>query len=93
MLDAEATDDPISSSAAVVASFFIIFTRTVHSAFFMADESSQKQEGDGGEEQGETRNDVVVKIGLVGDAQVIGIILMFMAFVDIANFSLICVGR
>ncbi len=36
----------------------------------MADESNQKQEGDGGEEQGETRNDVVVKIGLVGDAQV-----------------------
>lgn len=36
----------------------------------MSDDQNQKQEGDGGEEQGETRNDVVVKIGLVGDAQV-----------------------
>lgn len=36
----------------------------------MSDETNQKQEGDVGEDQGETRNDVVVKIGLVGDAQV-----------------------
>lgn len=37
----------------------------------MADESLQKPESENSEEQGEARNDVVVKIGLVGDAQVI----------------------
>lgn len=37
----------------------------------MADESIQKPDGENSEEQGEARNDVVVKIGLVGDAQVI----------------------
>lgn len=36
----------------------------------MADESIQKPDSENGEEQGEARNDVVVKIGLVGDAQV-----------------------
>eukprot|EP01032_Pedospumella_encystans_P015114 gene15114-17314_t len=36
----------------------------------MADESIQKPDGENSEEQGEARNDVVVKIGLVGDAQV-----------------------
>ena len=36
----------------------------------MADESIQKPDSENAEEQGEARNDVVVKIGLVGDAQV-----------------------
>ena len=36
----------------------------------MADESNQKPDSENGDEQGEVRNDVVVKIGLVGDAQV-----------------------
>lgn len=39
----------------------------------MADESIQKPDSENSEEQGEARNDVVVKIGLVGDAQVISI--------------------
>jgi hypothetical protein len=38
----------------------------------MADEEVPKSDNDGSEEQStETRNDVVVKIGLVGDAQVL----------------------
>ena len=36
----------------------------------MAEESNQKPDSENGDEQGEVRNDVVVKIGLVGDAQV-----------------------
>ena len=36
----------------------------------MADDDLPNQDIDAGDDQGEARNDVVVKIGLVGDAQV-----------------------
>lgn len=45
----------------------------------MADESNQKPDSENGDEQGEVRNDVVVKIGLVGDAQVMWKIDLFWA--------------
>jgi hypothetical protein len=40
----------------------------------MADDETPKDGSEGVEDSGEARNDVVVKIGLVGDAQVSGCI-------------------